>query len=83
MASQGNILLLGNSHADAIKTSFAKSAEDANYNVYFMVGNYPLMPGQGNISAEGVVNEALKKNIKEIIYFTTVLFFPSLLKLKK
>jgi peptidoglycan/LPS O-acetylase OafA/YrhL len=42
-AYQRKILLLGNSHADAIKESFAKAANTNGKTVFFWVQNNPLM----------------------------------------
>ncbi len=39
------VLLVGNSHADSIKTSFAEAAYRGNVSVFFWVENDPLMKG--------------------------------------
>lgn len=59
------ILLVGNSHADSIKTTFASVAQSNKVSVYFMVENNPLMPG--GISAQGIINEAKLRNAGVIV----------------
>ena len=44
-----SFLLLGDSHADSIKTTFAKVADDFGYSAQFMVGNNPLNESQSSI----------------------------------
>jgi hypothetical protein len=53
------ILLVGNSHADSIKTIFAKVAREYNYETFFYVSNTPLMKGSP-IQAEKVLADAIK-----------------------
>lgn len=60
------ILLVGNSHADSIKTEFAKVANRYRDSAYFMVDNNPLMAG-GRITPEIVVASAKAKNIDVIV----------------
>jgi len=60
-----NIMLVGNSHADSIKTAFASVAEKMNTNVRFIVVNNPLMIGA--IGPVAVLNEALAKNVSTIV----------------
>lgn len=60
-----SVLLVGNSHADAIKQEFSRIAEKNNFNTYFLASNTPLMDSQ--ITPEMVVNEAKKYNIKHIV----------------
>lgn len=59
------ILLVGNSHADSIKSTFASVAQTLNVNVRFMVDNNPLMPG--GISPERLIKEALSRKIDTVV----------------
>lgn len=59
------VLLVGNSHADSIKTSFSFVADSHGYHTYFVVANNPLMPNGMTVSQ--VLDEALAKNIKTIV----------------
>ncbi|MBS9404258.1 acyltransferase [Halomonas sp. TRM85114] len=59
------VMLVGNSHADSIKTEFVEVAEDYGKKVYFMVPNNPLMPGGPSI--EAVLNEAIERDVSEIV----------------
>lgn len=59
------ILLVGNSHADAIKTAFSEVAQDRNVAVHFMVENNPLM--KHGTSPERLVREALKLDASAIV----------------
>ncbi len=59
------IFLVGNSHADSIKSTFASVAESLNVSVRFIVENGPLIPG--GISPEGLIKEALNRNIDTIV----------------
>jgi hypothetical protein len=61
-----NILLVGNSHADSIKSSFANVAGAMNSSLYFLVPNNPLI-GNSNLKVKHIIDEALKYNIKSII----------------
>lgn len=58
------ILLLGNSHADSIKTTFASIAQEYNYEVYFWVSNNPLM--NAGSSVREVLSEVKYKKIKHV-----------------
>ena len=60
------ILLVGNSHADSIKSAFAEAAHSENSTVYFMVENTPLM--SGSIDPQGLVNEALSRKADAIVF---------------
>ena len=62
-----NILLVGNSHADSIKSSFASVAGTMNSSLYFLVPNNPLIKNS-NIKVKNILDEALKYNIKSIMY---------------
>lgn len=56
------ILLLGNSHADSIKNTFAAEAQSRNVSVYFMVDNTPFAAG-----LEAIVRDAQAVNIDTIV----------------
>jgi len=58
------ILLLGNSHADSIKTTFASIAQEYNYEVYFWESNNPLM--NAGASVREVISELKYKKIKHV-----------------
>lgn len=45
--SSNSVLLVGNSHADSIKTTFSSIAAEYQREVFFMVANNPLMNGGG------------------------------------
>lgn len=62
-------LLVGNSHADAIKTSFAESAIEHGHAVRFWKDNFPL--GWANTTVENVIAEANKFNINAIVLHTS------------
>ena len=59
------VMLVGNSHSDSIKTSFVKASEAHQSKLLFMVSNTPLM--KGDISAKGVVDEAISKGIDKLV----------------
>lgn len=61
---QNSVLLVGNSHADSIKTSFVEAASKNFKNVWFFTSNTPLMSEL--IGAETVVNEAVKIKANEV-----------------
>jgi peptidoglycan/LPS O-acetylase OafA/YrhL len=63
--TQSNVLLVGNSHADSIKSSFIKAAAQNGVATYFIVQNNPLMTG--GLSPQDIVNEAKSKNINHIV----------------
>ncbi len=58
------ILLLGNSHADAIKESFASAANENSLTTYFWVQNDPLMQSREQI--QEIVNEIEKNEISSV-----------------
>lgn len=60
-----NVLLLGNSHADSIKTSFTKEASEQNINVKFIVQNNPMF--EGGIKPEKVLDIVKQNNINSIV----------------
>ena len=59
------IFFVGNSHADSIKTTFAKNAEQYHVKVYLTVENTPLM--KGGMSPAEVIDEALENDVKAIV----------------
>ncbi|MCT9809667.1 acyltransferase [Acidovorax sp. Be4] len=59
------ILLVGNSHADSIKSTFAEAASSKNATVFFMVENGPLM--QGGIDPQGLIKEAIARKVSTIV----------------
>lgn len=59
------VLLVGDSHADAIKSAVAAAAEGANVAVYFMVENNPLLAG--GTTPERLVEEARARGAETII----------------
>jgi len=61
-----NIFLVGNSHADSIKTSFANTAIKNKTGLYFLVPNDPLM-NNSKISADILVEEAIKHEVDTIV----------------
>lgn len=71
---QNSVLLVGNSHADSIKTSFVEAASINFKNVWFFTSNTPLM--SESIGAETVVNEALKIKAKEVFLHFSPNAFP-------
>jgi hypothetical protein len=58
-------LLVGNSHADSIKTAFAASAQERNASVYFIVANNPLM--SGGMSVEQIIDEAVHRRADVLV----------------
>lgn len=64
-ATSQKILLVGDSHADAIKSSFVSVANELNVDVYFMVPNNPL--SKYGLKPQIVINEAISKKINTIV----------------
>ena len=62
---QQKILLLGDSHADAIKTTFSQEAKEMQSEVYFFVSNSVLLNEQ--ISPQKIIEEAQNKDIDTIV----------------
>jgi peptidoglycan/LPS O-acetylase OafA/YrhL len=60
-----NILLVGDSHADSIKTIFSSVASKQKVSVRFMVANNPLK--RGGLGPEHLIKEALKRKTNAII----------------
>jgi peptidoglycan/LPS O-acetylase OafA/YrhL len=77
------VFLVGNSHADSIKSTFVSVAQTLNVSVRFMVDNSPLMPG--GISPEGLIKEALNRKIDTIVlnYSPSAVDISSIQKLAK
>jgi peptidoglycan/LPS O-acetylase OafA/YrhL len=59
------ILLVGDSHADSIKTTFATVANEAGLRVRFMVGNTPLLHARSTPS--NLINEAIKYDLSTLV----------------
>jgi hypothetical protein len=64
--TEKKIFLVGNSHADTIKATFANIAEKSNVSVRFVVANTPLMKGSP-LYPEDIVREAEKHDIDVIV----------------
>lgn len=62
---RSRILLVGNSHADSIKTAFAATAAEQGHEVYFLTANNPLM--SGGLSAGQVLDEARSLGIDTLV----------------
>jgi peptidoglycan/LPS O-acetylase OafA/YrhL len=59
-----NVMLLGDSHADAIKTEFSKIAAQYNTRVFFAVDNNPLMSSKFDIA--WLKKEAIRLRVRKI-----------------
>lgn len=59
------LFLVGNSHADSIKSSFAEVATAKKLPLWFMVNNRPLM--HGGPSPKVVLNESILRKVKLIV----------------
>jgi peptidoglycan/LPS O-acetylase OafA/YrhL len=64
VGNKGNVLLLGNSHADAIKDVFSQVALEKQKSVYFIIANNPLMSGGPTPSM--IIDDARTKKIDHI-----------------
>ena len=60
-----NVLLVGNSHANAIKDTFTDIATKSDIAVYFYAQNDPLLSDR--ISSHNIINDALKFEIDVIV----------------
>ncbi|WP_288400989.1 acyltransferase family protein [uncultured Acinetobacter sp.] len=60
-----SVFLVGNSHADAIKIEFSKTASKHGFNTYFLASNTPLM--DSSITPKMLINEAKKYRIKHLV----------------
>ena len=59
------MLLVGDSHADSIKSTFATVAHGRNVSVWFMVENNPL--SAGGTDADALVKEAKSRKVDSIV----------------
>jgi peptidoglycan/LPS O-acetylase OafA/YrhL len=59
-----HVMLVGNSHADSIKTVFATAAERYGVGLHFLVPNNPLMPG--GMTPEEIVGESILHGVSTI-----------------
>ena len=67
---ESRVLLLGNSHADAVKTSFTSMANQNSKEVYFWVQNNPLMSDVNEVIE--VANIVRREEISEVyLHFST------------
>lgn len=64
-APERRVLLVGNSHADSIKSAFVSEAQARNVAVYFMVENDPLI--KAGTPTRGVLKEALNRKVDSIV----------------
>lgn len=62
---RNSVLLVGNSHADSIKMTFANVAGSHKFNTYFLVSNTPLM--DNSVTPEMLVAEARKLKTDQIV----------------
>ena len=76
MDTDKRILLLGNSHADSIKTSFSEEIAKEGYSTYFYSSNTPLMSEDTNQYI--VKNAVLKSEIDAIVVHYNYNFFNNL-----
>jgi len=67
------ILLLGNSHADSIKTSFASSMDKNGVSSYFYVDNNPLMSKQA--SAKFIASDIARLNMEKVVIHYSLGFY--------
>lgn len=63
--TNNTVLLVGNSHADSIKTAFAKIAGQNEISTHFIIQNNPLMPG--GLTPDKIVAEAKQNSINHIV----------------
>lgn len=61
-----NVMLVGNSHADSIKISFANAAHSKGYGTYFYVANNPLQRGS-TINPKRIIADAKKLAARAIV----------------
>lgn len=64
-APDTRVLLVGTSHADAIKTVFSEMAVERNIDVYFIVENTPLMGG--GMGVDELLSEAKRLRVKHLV----------------
>lgn len=65
LGEKGNVLLVGNSHANAIKYAFSDVAMERGYGVYFLVYNAPLM--NKSLGPVDLIEEAKRKGVDKIV----------------
>ena len=83
-ANVEKIILIGDSHADAIKTSFTEIASKLNKKVYFIVQNDPLMSESKSINAKNLFKKMDKYNISHaIIHYSSILNRPEIVNFIK
>ena len=71
--SKNRILLLGDSHADSLKTAFTNAMDGVNYSTYFYISYNPLMSERSN--SKVIMDETLKNKIDSVaIHFSIGLF---------
>jgi peptidoglycan/LPS O-acetylase OafA/YrhL len=58
------ILLIGNSHADAIKDRFSELANDSGVKLYITISNNPL--AKGGLTENQIIDQAKENNISKI-----------------
>ena len=63
--TNNTVLLVGNSHADSIKTTFAKIAGQNEISTHFIIQNNPLMPG--GLTPDEIVAEAKQNSFNHIV----------------
>lgn len=73
-----SVLLMGNSHADAIKTVFSSVAAKNQYNTYFFVNNEPMMGD--TLPPTAILKEAIDRKVSWIFvhYKSDTLDLPKL-----
>lgn len=59
------VLLVGNSHADSIKSAFSRATRSVNMVEFFIADNGPLMPG--GLDPQGVIGEARKVGAQALV----------------
>lgn len=68
------VLLIGDSHADSIKTAFTEVGSLLKKEVWFVVANDPLMGNKKSLSATTVLAEIVKNKISHvIIHYSSIL----------
>lgn len=71
--SKGNIMLAGNSHADAAKPVFIELAKKKNLRLFFFVSNSTMNPGSR--SAGFYISQALENNVSVIFVHQSAMSF--------
>lgn len=60
-----SVMLVGDSHADALKWTFAQAAKQAGVSVHFAVDNTPLLPG--GMTVDALMTEAWRRPVSAIV----------------